>query len=234
MSSGNLCVIYYGWLTSDSSGRPNSLATTIAAARPQALVANFYAAQPKFMNLSPQVRNLFHSVGTQIFAYTATGYGARERGAVQAEVADYLANGVDGIFYDEVAAHMDRAQSKYYQYLYALVNNHGRKVIMNTGVAESSEALMDVADILMLEHQWRAFSETCAWRSKYSPERFMGNSSNEPGSSAYLGHTIDGNVAVRDTLEAWARGIGWHYSTDRYTELPPWFAAYTRAVRMDA
>ena len=234
MSSGNLYVIYYGWLTSDSSGRPNSLATTIAAARPRLFVTTFYTVQPRFMNLSPQVCDLFHSVGTQILAYAATGYGARDRGAVQAEVADYLANGVDGIFYDEVASHMDRAQRKYYQYLYALVNNQGRKVIMNTGVAESSESLMDVADILMLEHQWRAFSETCTWRSKYSPERFMGNSSNEPGSSAYLGHTVDGNVAVRDTLEAWVRGIGWHYSTDRYTELPPWFADYARAVRMGA
>ena len=125
MSPSNFYVIYYGWLTSDSSGSPNSLATAIAAARPQALAAVFYTHQPKFINLSPQVCDLFHSMGTRIFAYTATGYGARDRGAVGAEVTDYLANGVDGIFYDEVASRPDRAQRKYYQHLYALVKDRG-------------------------------------------------------------------------------------------------------------
>jgi Spherulation-specific family 4 len=231
MLSGNLYVIYYGWLTSDSSGQPNSLATTIAAARPRALIAVPYTAQPRFLNLSPQVRDLFRSVGTQIFAYAASGYGARDRGEVQGEVADYLMQGVDGIFYDETAAQLDRTKMKYYRHLYALVKDWGRKVIMNTGVAASSESLMEVSDILMFEHQWRAFSQTCAWRSRYAPERFMGNSSNEPGSATHLGYHIDRDVAVRETREAWAHGIGWHYSTDRYTELPDWFSNYCRTVR---
>ena len=231
MSPSNFYVIYYGWLTSDSSGSPNSLAAAIAAARPQMLIAVPYTFQPRFLNLSSQVCDLFHSVGTRIFAYAATGYGARDRGVVGAEVADYLASGVDGIFYDEVVSRLDRAQRKYYQHLYALVKDRGQTAIMNTGVAESSESLMEVADILMLEHQWRAFAQTCPWRSRYSPERFMGNSSNEPGSTAHLGQIVDHDMAVRDTREAWARGIGWHYSTERYTELPAWFADYTRAVR---
>jgi len=96
MSPNNLFVIYYGWLTSDASGIPNYLATAIAAARPQALIAVFYTLQPKFMNLSPQVRDLLHSAGTRIYAYTSLGYGARDHREVQSDVAHYLANGADG------------------------------------------------------------------------------------------------------------------------------------------
>ena len=231
MSPNNLSVIYYGWLTSDASGIPNHLATAIAAARPQALIAVFYTAQPKFMNLSPQVRDLLHSAGTRIYAYTSLGYGARDHREVQADVAHYLANGADGIFFDEADSSIDGVKTRYYKQLYEQVKQHGQAVILNTGVAATSEALMSVADILMVEHQWRAFAQTCPWRAKYAPERFMGNSSNEPGALQHLYYPISRATGVRDTRAAWASGIGWHYSTDRYTDLPPWFADYTRAIR---
>ena len=204
MPSNNLAVIYYGWLISDASGVPNHLATAIAAARPQALIAVFYTFQPKFMNLSPQVRDLLHSVGTRIYAYIPLGYGARDRREVQADVAHYLANGADGIFFDEADSSIDRVKASYYKQLYAQVKQGGQTVIMNRGVAATSEALMSVADILMVEHQWRAFAQTCAWRARYAPERFMGNSSNEPGALQHLYYPTQ----PRDGCARHTRGLG--------------------------
>jgi hypothetical protein len=103
-------------------------------------------------------------------------------------------------------------------------------VIVNTGVAESGEAIMDVADILMIEHDWRSLYRMNPWYAQYSPERFMGNSSNEPGTQRYFDYRVTCETAIRDTREAWANGVGWHCSTDRYTELPPWFSEYARGI----
>jgi len=230
VSSNHFYVIYYGWLIAGESGAPNRAARMLAAAQPSMLIGAYATAQPRLVNMSPQVRELLHAAGTQLFAYVPTDYGAREIGEVKAEVADYLANGVDGIFYDEMYPFTDDAKQEYYRQLYALAKDRGRAVVANTGVAGSGEGIMSVTDILMVEHQWRAFHHTSEWRSSYSPERFMGTSSNEPGAHACLGYAIDETVAVRDTRAAWSQGIGWHYSTDRYVALPAWFSRYVRAL----
>lgn len=231
VAAGNLCVIYYGWLIADASGAPNRAAAAIARARPRVLIAAFSTLQPRLTNLSPQVRELLQASGALLFAYVPTGYGARDLADVKAEAAGCLAGGADGIFYDEVPACPDEAQLASYQALHALVKERGGRVIANAGVDRSDESLMRVADILMVEHQWRTFGEASPWRAGYPPERFMGVSSNEPGADAFLEGAIDRQTAVRDTRAAWACGVGWHYSTDRYVELPAWFADYVRALR---
>jgi Spherulation-specific family 4 len=228
--SNNFYVIYYGWLIAGESGAPNRVARMLAAAQPRILIGAYATAQPRLVNMSPQVRELLHTAGTQLFAYVSTDYGARDIGEVKAEATHYLANGVDGIFYDEMYPFTDDAKQEYCRQLYALAKDRGRAVVVNTGVAGSGERIMSVTDMLMVEHQWRAFHQTSQWRSSYSPERFMGTSSNEPGAHACLGYAIDEAVAARDTRAAWSHGIGWHYSTDRYVELPAWFSAYVAAL----
>ena len=90
---------------------------------------------------------------------------------------------------------------------------------------------MRVADILMVEHAWRGLYQTNPWFRKYSPDRFMGNSSNEPDLEQHFDYVVEHQAAVRDTREAWAHGIGWHCSTDRYIFLPEWFSKYAQDVR---
>jgi hypothetical protein len=230
MSINNSYVIYYGWLIAGQSGGPNRAAKIIASSKPLILVAAYYTLEPRWANLSPQVRRLLHAAGVQICAYIPTGYGLRDLGHAQAEATDYLANGADGIFYDEVDAFNDDGKHEYYRALSTLVRERGKIVIMNTGVADTGEPIMNLTDILMLEHQWRAFYQTSPWRAKYPAERFMGVSSNEPWAIGCLGHAIDEAIALSDTIEARQHGIGWHYSTDRYTELPSWYLAYAQAA----
>jgi hypothetical protein len=226
----NKLVIYYGWLVADQVGQPNRVAHQIAAAQPQLLVASFHTDLPGYINLSSPVQELLHSAGVEILAYVPTGYGLRDYVAVESAVHHYLKQGVDGIFFDEVYHFRDKGYLDYYRMLYELVKGEGQKVVLNTGLSQSEPLIMEVTDILMVEHRWRDFYQNCQWRTDYSPERFMGNSSNEPGSYQSLGYEIDLSQAVSDTLEAWKSGIGWHYSTNHYITLPDWFEDYAKLV----
>ncbi len=215
-------VIYYGWLIADVAGTPNSAAHAIAAARPDLLIASFNTFEPKYINLSRQVRDLLHQAGVRLFAYVDTGYGQRDRNVVKAEALEYLSQDVDGIFFDQVYNFLDNAQLEYYQELYGFVRNQLRSVIVNPGIGQPGQEIMNVTDILMVEHAWREMYQANSWFSAYPPQRFMGNSSDEHNST-YL---MDCEAAVKETTEAWNNGIGWHFSTNRYTALPVWFLDY--------
>ncbi len=231
MAARNLYLIYYGWLIADQEGTPNEAARTIASAGPSAVLAMFHTFTPRYTNLSVQVRQVLHDAGTRIFAYVDTNYGRRALKRVEAEALEYLSNGVDGIFFDRGHNCLDNSRRKYYATLYRLVAGCGKTAIVNTGVAQCGETIMDQTDILMVEHDWRRLYRANPWHARYPAERFMGDSSNEPGADAFLGHRIDCRRAAQDTLEAWSNGIGWHTSTDRYTDLPPWFSAYLNHLR---
>lgn len=224
-------VIYYGWLVEGPDGAPTLAAKRIADARPNILIASYYTESPKLPNLSRQVRALLSAANTRIYAYVTTDYGQRDLDDALAEAAEYLAGGVDGIFFDEIYDFHDDAHNDYYAALHASVKAAGKGVILNPGDTAIGEAIMARADHVMIEHQWRQFYQTNPWRTNYAPDRFMGVSSNEPGAEAYLGYVVDLPIALRDTREAWANGIGWHYSTDSYTVLPVWFLDYARALR---
>jgi hypothetical protein len=86
---------------------------------------------------------------------------------------------------------------------------------------------MALADYLMLEHQWRDAVAHSPWMAAYPADRFMGVSSNEGNA---MGYYVDEHRACADAREARQRGIGWHASTDRYIELPAWFASYMQAL----
>lgn len=220
----NLFVIYYGWLIEDPDGTPSQEALTIAAARPDLLIASFFTFEPKYLNFSLQVMELLHGAGVRVFAYVDTSYGTRELDTVKLEAADYLGQGVDGIFFDQVYNFLDDSYLDYYQELYNLVHNQGKSVIVNTGIGNTGQDVMKVTDILMVEHAWREQYQHNSWFSEYPAERFMGNSSNEH--EVY----VDSKLAVEDTQEAWANGIGWHFSTDHYVTLPDWFLTYANKL----
>lgn len=211
-------VIYYGWLIANAS------------AGPAAVIGFYYTFEPKYINFSRQVCGLLHAAQVKLFTYINTDYGDRPLAEVAAEANEYLTQGVDGIFFDQVYNFLDDRHTVYYQSLYTLVHERGKTVIVNTGVAQPGEAIMGVTDVLMVEHDWRSLYQANPWFARYPPERFMGDSSNEPGTAGYFDYRVDLEMAVRDTREAWAHGIGWHYSTDHYTTLPAWFLEYARGV----
>ena len=99
---------------------------------------------------------------------------------------------------------------------------------MNPGSIEISEKIMQISDILDLEENW-IDSNSIAWKSAYTSDRFMGISSNEYCKEHYFQKEFClNNVddAVNATTKASNEGIGYFFATDRYTELPNWFEQY--------
>lgn len=226
---GNTYVIYYGWLTDDESGEPNGEARRIAAARTPLLIAHLRAAPPAVhANITPQVLALMRGAGTQVFGYVATDFGRAELARVRSDIAEIIAAGVDGIFFDEADSLTASAKYGYYTMLAQAVRQHGRQVILNAGVSKCGEKIMEVADRVMVEHQWRDLPVHSEWMAKYASERFMGVSSNEEDA---MGYRTDLERAIRDTREAWRLGVGWHCATDRYVRLADWFEPYVEALR---
>jgi hypothetical protein len=56
----------------------------------------------------------------------------------------------------------------------------------------------------------------------------MGISSNDIAN--VMGYSVDVEPAVSDTIEAWQIGIGYHFSTNTYTTLAPWYESYQAAL----
>lgn len=221
-------VIYYGWLTDDEDGEPNDVAHGIAAVRAPLLIAQSWTAAPeRHRNISPQLLALMHGAGTEVFAYVATGNGKADLREVEESVAEYLTAGVDGIFFDEADSLVSGDKLPYYESLAQSVRNTGKTVILNPGVSQCGEQIMQVADRVMVEHQWRTLARLSPWMARYGADRFMGVSSNEGNA---MGYFVDQERAIRDTREAWQAGVGWHTSTNLYIELPGWFTGYMQAI----
>ncbi|MEW6605635.1 MAG: spherulation-specific family 4 protein, partial [Thermoproteota archaeon] len=159
----------------------------------------------------------------------ATGNGNRNLDDVLKEIKTGLDADADGVFLDEVAMlHSDR-QVDHYKEIYDYVKSSGsdRIVIANPGSILVNEKVMTVSDIVSFEHQWRLASQI-DWFSAYPATRFMGISSNDIEN--VMGYKVDGEAALRDTIDAWQGGIGYHYSTNTYTALAPWFEDYQKAL----
>jgi hypothetical protein len=227
MPVGNTYSIFYGWLSDDESGEPNAVARALATLRLPLLIASYSTAPPeRHANLSPQVLSLMRDAGTEVFAYIATGWGSAERRPILRAIDDYLAMGVDGIFFDEADSLCTEAKLEYYTALATRVRANRGKIILNAGVSRCGEKIMDVCDLLMVEHAWREARTRSPWLRRY-PGRVMGVSSNEENAMMYA---VDEQRAIEDTREAWQGGIGWHTSTTRYVELPEWFGRYVSAL----
>jgi hypothetical protein len=225
-------VIYYGWLIDDAHGTPSSDAQQIARARVPLLIAEFFTKEPRFTNMSPQVLATMHAAGTQVFAYVSTQWAGVELAEAKELTRTCLAGGVDGIFFDETPAELSGSDFFYYRTLSGLVREHGKRVILNPGMSRCDEALMELGDHVMAEHQWRDLAADSPWSSAYPHERFMGVSSNVLDDAGHLpmGYRLDQERAILDTREAWQRGIGWHASTDVHIHLPDWFDAYIAGI----
>lgn len=229
MPTGNTYVIIYGWLSDGASGEPNARANAVAAAGTPLVIAQYRAAPPAaHRNLSAQVLSVLHESGSQVFAYIATDWGRADLRDVQRTSAEYLAAGIDGIFLDEADSLCSDTKLQYYAQLASHVRDSGGKLILNPGVSQCGEKIMQLCDLVMLEHAWRDAFTRSPWLRRYPAERVMGVSSNEDNA---MGYPIDEQRAIDDTREAWQRGIGWHTSTDRYVDVPEWFGRYVEALR---
>ena len=220
-------VIFYGWY-SDSRGETGQEIERIIVARPEFVISPYHTSTGQ-VNLKPEVVDRFHAAGIKVVVYIATGNGGRDLGGVMEEMKTGLDNGADGVFLDEVATLHSDWQVDYYREIYDYAKSFGseRLVIANPGTILVNEKVMSVSDILSFEHQWRLASHL-DWFSDYPATRFMGISSNDI--TNVMGYTVGEEVGARDTIEAWQGGIGYHFSTNKYTALEPWFEDYQEAL----
>jgi hypothetical protein len=177
--------------------------------------------------LSPQVLALLHEAGVAVYAYVSTNWGRADLNEVARATIDALNAGADGILVDEADPLCTDTHYPYYRAISDYLRARGKGIIFNTGVASCGERVMGLADYLMVEHQWRDALAHSPWIAGYPADRFMGVSSNE---GRAMGYYVDEARACTDAREARQRGIGWHASTDRYIELPSWFASYMRTL----
>lgn len=220
-------VIYYGWY-SDSRGELGSEIERIIVAEPEFVISPYHTSTGQ-VNLKSEVIERFHDTGVKVLVYIATGNGHRDLESVLKEIKTGLDAGTDGVFLDEVAMLHSDSQAGHYKKIYDYVKSFGteRIVIANPGSVLVNEKVMSVSDIVSFEHQWRLASHI-DWFSRYPPARFMGISSNDIAN--VMGYRVDEEAAVRDTIEAWQAGIGYHFSTNSYTTLEPWFEGYQKVL----
>lgn len=220
-------VIYYGWY-SDGRGNLGPELERIISAKPEFVISPYHTSSGQ-VNLSSEVIDRFHDAGVKVLIYVATGNANRDLDKVLKEIKTGLDAGTDGVFLDEVAMLHSDKQVNHYKEIYDYVKSLGseRTVIANPGSILVSEKVMAVSDIVSFEHQWRLASHI-DWFSKYPATRFMGISSNDI--TNVMGYRVDGESAPRDTIEAWQGNIGYHFSTNTYTTLVPWFEEYHKAL----
>ena len=222
--SKHLYVIYYGHLV-DENGKVTDQATRILAARPELVIVQ-HSFPDGQLNLTPSVQQQFKDAGIKVLTYAWTNYGARDLNAVKADIGSQMASGVDGIFVDEVTNIKSDVEYRYYEAIDKQVKSYGQDklVVMNPGHYKVSERIMLISDIVSLEEEWVYYGQI-TWMHKYPSSRFMGVSSNE-----YCTGCINESNAAGETAKAWDAGIGYHFTTDMYIDLPTWFDSYTSQV----
>lgn len=223
--SENLYVIYYGHLV-DENGAATEQTARILAAKPELVIVP-YSFPDGELNLTPAVHQQFRDAGILVLTYTWTDYGERDLNAVKADIDSQMKSDVDGIFIDEVTNIVTDAEHDYYAAIHRHVKSYGQDklVVMNPGHFKVTERVMLISDIVSLEEEW-VYHDQIAWMDGYPSSRFMGVSSNE-----YCAACVDGSNAAGKTVEAWGAGIGYHYATDRYIDLPAWFDSYSSQIQ---
>lgn len=223
--SENLYIIYYGHLV-DEDGKMTEQASRILAAGPELVIVP-YSFPDGELNLTPAVHQEFKEARIKVLTYTWTDYGARDLSQVRADIDAQMASDVDGIFVDEVTNIETAAEYSYYAAIHRHIKSFGgdKLSIMNPGHYKVTERVMQLSDIVSLEEEW-TYHDQMPWMDKYPPSRFMGVSSNE-----YCVSCISGSNAVGKTVEAWNAGIGYHFATEMYIDLPDWFDSYVSQVK---
>lgn len=228
-SMRGLYVIYYGPLVK-TDGKISDQAQRILDAKPR-LALVVYSSQDDKDNATSTVIKQFREAGIKVLTYTWTKYGVRSLEDVKKDIYSQLNAGADGIFVDEVTNVTGTRDFAYYSSIYHTVKdyNQTRIVVMNPGRFNVSQSIMGISDILSLEQDW-IFAGKIPWKAQYAPERFMGVSSNEYCNPACVSQSNAENL----TRAAWNMGIGYHFATDKYIELPRWYDTYTSDLQQVA
>jgi hypothetical protein len=228
------------------SNNPNPYAIEIANHSPTAILTYFRwfdfddpLATLGDVNVTPEILNLFHSKGTEVWAYIPTGWAnspdyfgddypvPRKRSeipTIKALIDDAANRGADGFFIDEVCtfyetgSELTRITDYYTEIRNYIKNTYGNDkiVIFNVGTSYVYEPIMNCnPDVICVENDWIRF-RSLEWKQRYPKERFMAYSVRED---------ITVQQAVDETFEAW-NDYTWFFSVPHFwhwSYMKPWY-----------
>ncbi|MHB1844704.1 MAG: spherulation-specific family 4 protein [Deltaproteobacteria bacterium] len=230
---GGVLAVYYGGNAADYQRIANSPIEYLVSADVASVATEAPIVHPSGVKLLAYIRTCYANCGVTTPGVDgcgttcAQGYPATPAGdlaTVKGEVDQAMANGADGVMFDEATATAvpGTIEGNYYGTLYSYVKSHygaGKTVVTNPGTGSIDESTLGVADVVGLECSWDSTQFAPAWKSSYSPRRFMGLDGDcRPASGAAQ--------ALTDALAAKANGVGFFYATDLYVDLPSWYETY--------
>jgi len=232
-------VVYHDVLV-DSSGKPNNNAYRIANAHP--LYVHTYArVSGSVVNIPQEVRDLMHNNGVKILCYVKSAPPDSISPPfpdvqIRSEIADGMILGCDGIMFDNVRKQFSTYFNTYKGWRDYVKNWGSDKIAwFNTGHADMDESIMQVADIVEVEHHIDDLVMDSSWVTKYPATRFAANVISWEDISYYpLGYKVTLETAIRDTNHCWNAGhIAYMYSANIKNSigwLPTWFEDYVRSI----
>lgn len=189
------------------------------------------------VNVTPEILDLFHSKGTQVWAYIPTGWAnspnyfeydwprkRSEMSTIKALIDDAAARGADGFYIDEVCTFQETGDEltriiKFYMEIRDYIKNaygSNKLVIFNAGTSYVGEAIMSCnPDVICVENDWVGF-RSVEWKQNYPKERFMAYSVRD---------TITVQEAVEETFDAWNE-YAWFFSVPHFWDwsvMKPWY-----------
>lgn len=211
ISAKDLCMIAYIWMD-------EAVVAAILKVMPKYLVANniIQAAQ------SGIGIQRFKDAGIKYFEYIDGGYENINLMSIMADIHKAANAGAYGIFIDQVSYSPSGSQLAFLASIYQEAHTQGLKVVLNTGVANWSDSLMDCCDYINSTENWNGQNLSPS-QTKWKERVWL----------LTEGCTLP-NIASNLTLAAWSRGIASHYACELYTALPSWLDQYIANLEPDA
>jgi hypothetical protein len=207
----DLCMIAYIWMD-------ETVVSAILKVKPKYLVANniIQAAQ------SSIGIQKFTAAGIKYFEYIDGGYESVDLVSILSDIDKVAAAGAYGIFIDQVSSEPAPDQLTFISNIYHKAQEHNLKVVLNVGVANWSDGLMDYCTFMQSTENWNGQNLSDS-QLKWKERVWL----------LTEGCTLS-NTASNLTLAAWNRGIAAHYACESYVALPSWLDSYIANLEPDA
>jgi hypothetical protein len=239
-------VVYHDILV-DSNGHPNNNAQRIANAHPT--YVHTYA-EISGNNIPQEVRDLMHNNGVKILCYvksappdsTSPPFADSQ---IRSEIKTSMDLGCDGIMFDNVRANFGSYYDIYKGWRdYVKTWGSDKIAWFNTGHSNMDESIMQVADIVEVEHHINDLVTDSPWVTKYPSTRFAANVVSWENLNYYplpSGITTSDSAnkvtlekAIQYTNDCWNAGhIAYMYSGNILNSvgwLPTWFEDYVSSI----
>lgn len=248
-SNNHLFYVVYHDVLVDSSGKPNTNANRIANAHP-VYIHTYARVSGDRVNIPQEVRDLMHNNGVKILCYVKSAPPDSSSppfsdSQIRSEIADGINLGCDGIMFDNVRSRFTTYYDVYKGWRdYVKTWGSDKIAWFNTGHSGMDESIMEVADIVEVEHHIDDLVQDSPWVTKYPSTRFAANVLSWEDLNYYPlpsgiitsdpANKVTLEKAIQYTNNCWDAGhIAYMYSGNIKNSigwLSTWFEDYVRGI----